>query len=254
MTIHHRLGPRSSSTIGDRLTIAALLLALAAGAARAETVEANRYDSFWLWAGVAPQPALARARRVYLLEGEVKVGDPARLVAQRPATPHVRGVKVWMVVRVQTLDWPPSVYRQVQAALGRWRAAGNDIGGVQIDFDARTQRLADYAHFLAGLKQALPAGCQLGITGLLDWSSHGDPAGLAALAGVADEIVLQIYQGRHVIPGYAGYLAHLDNLKIPFRVGLLEGGDWTAPPDLEANPWFRGYVVFLRNPSTQILR
>jgi hypothetical protein len=231
------------------MRIAAVLLALVAGAARAETVDASRYDAFWLWAGVAPQPALDKARRVYLLEGEVKAGDQVRLVAQRPATPHVRGAQVWMVVRVQTLDWPPSVYNQVTAALGRWRSAGNDVAGVQIDFDARTHRLADYAAFLAGFRRTLPAGCQLGVTGLLDWSSHGDPAGLASLAGVVDEIVLQIYQGRHVIPGYAAYLARLDRLNIPFRIGLLEGGDWTAPAGLEANPWFRGYVVFLRNPS-----
>jgi hypothetical protein len=201
---------------------------------------------------VAPQPALARARRVYLLEGEVKAGEPVRLVAQRPAIPHVKGAKVWMVVRVQTLAWTPSVYEQMLAALGRWRAAGNDLAGVQIDFDARTHRLADYAHFLSELRRALPAGVRLGVTGLLDWSSHGDPAGLAALAGVVDEIVLQIYQGRRVIPGYAGYLTHLDNLRIPFRIGLLEGGDWTAPPGLESNPWFRGYVVFLRNPSARM--
>jgi hypothetical protein len=224
------------------------MLALSAGAGRAEVVDAGRYDAFWLWAGVAPQPALARAQRVYLLEGEVKAGDSIRLVAQRPATPHVKGARVWMVVRVQTLAWTPSVYRQIDAALKRWKAAGNDIAGVQIDFDARTRRLADYASFLSGLRRALPAGCGLGVTGLLDWSSHGDPAGLAALAGVVDEIVLQIYQGRHVIPGYAEYLAHLDNLKIPFRVGLLEGGEWDAPAGLEVNPWFRGYVVFLRNP------
>lgn len=230
------------------------MLALTAGAAHAGPVDASRYDAFWLWAGVAPQPALAHAQRVYLLEGEVKAGDPVRLVAQRPATPHVQGARVWMVVRVQTLAWTPSVYRQVASALSRWRAAGNDIAGVQIDFDARTHRLAGYARFLGDLKQVLPAGCGLGITGLLDWSSHGDPAGLAAVAGVVDEIVLQIYQGRQVIPGYAGYLTHLDNLKIPFRIGLLEGGDWTAPPGLEANPWFRGYVVFLRNPSAQTLR
>jgi hypothetical protein len=226
-----------------------LLLGFAAGASRAETVEADHYDAFWLWAGVAPQPALAKAKRVYLLEGEVKAGEPVRLIAQRPATPHVDSAKVWMVVRVQTLAWPPDVYRQVLASVGRWRAAGNDLAGVQIDFDARTHRLADYASFLRALRERLPPGCKLGVTGLLDWSSHGDPAGLAALGGAVDEIVLQIYQGRHVIPGYAGYLTRLDNLKIPFRIGLLEGGDWTPTPNLEANPWFRGYVVFLRNPS-----
>ena len=72
--------------------------------------------------------------------------------------------------------------------------------------------------------------------------------GLDALAGAVDEVVLQIYQGRRVIPGYAGYLARLDRMKIPFRIGLLQGGEWQAPPGLEANPHFRGYVVFLLNP------
>jgi hypothetical protein len=42
----------------------------------------------------------------------------------------------------------------------------------------------------------------LGVTGLLDWGANGDRAGLDALAGTVDKVVLQIYQGRHVIPGY----------------------------------------------------
>jgi hypothetical protein len=133
--------------------------------------------------------------------------------------------------------------------LVRWRSAGNRVVGIQIDFDARTRHLEDYAAFLSDLRRRLPADCRLGITGLLDWSSNGDPKGLDALARVVDEVVLQIYQGRHVIPGYAGYLARLDHLKIPFRVGLLQGGEWTPPPGLASNPNFRGYVVFLRNPS-----
>ena len=60
--------------------------------------------------------------------------------------------------------------------------------------------------------------------------------------------MLQIYQGRRVIPGYQGYLASLHRLPVPFRIGLLEGGEWRAPAGLTANPRFRGYVVFLQNP------
>jgi len=60
--------------------------------------------------------------------------------------------------------------------------------------------------------------------------------------------VLQIYQGRHSIPGYERYLARLDRFRIPFRIGLPQGGEWDAPEGLEANPMFRGYVVFLLNP------
>lgn len=235
--------------------LAAVLLALvlpcvpahaAAGDATAH-VDAAHYDAFWLWAGVKPQPALARAKTLYLLDGEVQATPTVRLAAQRAALPRVRHADVWMVYRVQTLRWTPAVHAQVLARLQRWRAAGNRVVGVQIDFDARTRHLDEYAGFLRDLRGRLPADCRLGITGLLDWSANGDPAGLDALAGVVDEIVLQIYQGRHVIPGYATYLARLDRLRVPFHIGLLQGGEWTPPPALARHPHFRGYVVFLLN-------
>jgi hypothetical protein len=227
--------------------IAALLAALALAAWRAPVAPAPVYDAVWLWAGVKPQPAMDSATRLYILQGQVEATDPVRLASQRAATPRLGKREVWMVVRVETLDWPPMVYDQLLAALGKWRAGGNNVVGVQVDFDARTKHLADYAAFLRGLRARLPAGTRLGITGLLDWSANGDPKGLDALAGLVDEAVLQIYQGTRVIPGYATYLAKLDRLKLPFRIGLLQGGEWTAPPGLEANPYFRGYVMFLRN-------
>ncbi len=207
------------------------------------------YDAVWLWAGVRAQSALASARRLYLLQGQVEATDSVRYAAQRAAIPRLGNREVWMVVRVETLAWPPVIHDQLLAALQRWRAAGNRVVGVQIDFDARTRHLDDYAAFLRDLRQRLPRDCRLGITGLLDWSANGDPKGLDALAGVVDETVLQIYQGRHVIPGYQAYLAKLDRLKLPFRIGLLQGGEWQAPEGLEANPYFRGYVTFLVNPA-----
>jgi len=229
-----------------RALLAALLIVWAPQAVAAPT-DAADYDAFFLWAGVKPQSVLADARSLYLLQGQVSDGDPVRLVSQRPALPKVSNAAVWMVVRVETLDWPDNVYTQVVATLGRWRAAGNKVVGLQIDFDAGTRHLENYAVFLTDLRKRLPADCRLSITGLLDWSTNGDPAGLAALGGAVDEVVLQIYQGRRVIPGYAGYLAALDRLAIPFRIGLLQGGDWEAPDRLADNPWFRGYVVFLVN-------
>jgi hypothetical protein len=226
------------------------LLALALAALPAgSSVPPPAYDAYWLWAGVRPQPLLDRAARIYLLQGEVVTRGPVRLVSQRPALPRVRHAELWMVVRVETLAWPPAVYDQILAQLARWEAAGNRLVGLQIDFDARTRHLGDYARFLRGLRARVPGRYRLGTTGLLDWSSNGDPAGLDALAGTVDEVVLQIYQGRRVIPGYAAYLRNLDRLHMPFRIGLLQGGEWQAPPGLAANPWFRGYVVFLQNPD-----
>jgi hypothetical protein len=223
-------------------------LALGVGAARAGTVAVDDYDAFWLWAGVTPQPVLAHAKSLYLLQAEVDAGPRgAHLVAQGGATPHLRHGELWMVYRVHTLDWSAHLYAQVAGRLARWRAAGNCAVGVQIDFDARTRHLDQYGDFLRNLRRQLPADCRLSITGLLDWSTQGDPAALSALSGVIDEVVLQTYQGRTTIPNYAIYVDRIGRVKLPFKLGLVQGGDWTAPSGLAANPWFLGYVVFLRN-------
>ncbi|MBD7920536.1 DUF3142 domain-containing protein [Xanthomonas bonasiae] len=226
-----------------------LALCMSMGAAIAAPVDARRYDAFWLWAGVRPQPVLANARRVYLLQAEVPLdaGVPARLVAQRAALPQLRHCQVWMVLRVERIDWTPALFEAVLVQLQRWHAAGNDVVGLQIDFDAGTRHLAQYVAFLRTLRARLPAGYQLGITGLLDWSVNGRAEALAGLRGVVDEVVLQIYQGRAVIPDYPVYVARLGRLRVPFRIGLLQDGDWQPPQGLQDNPWFRGYVVFLRN-------
>ena len=43
-----------------------------------------------------------------------------------------------MVVRADTLDWSPQTVAQLLDTLERWRAAGNRLVGLQVDFDART--------------------------------------------------------------------------------------------------------------------
>lgn len=218
-----------------------------AAQAAAPRVNAADYDAFWLWAGVRPQPALDRAKTVYLLQGEVQAEPEARFVSRLSATPRIAHADVWLVVRVETLRWTPKIRAQLLDSVRRWRAANNRVVGVQIDFDARTRHLHEYARFLDETRRWLPQDCKLGITGLLDWSANGDPQSLSALAGVVDEVVLQIYQGRRVIPGYRDYLTRLDRLRVPFRIGLLQEGEWRPPPSLREHPYFRGYVVFLRN-------
>ncbi|MFO1034969.1 MAG: DUF3142 domain-containing protein [Hyphomicrobiales bacterium] len=212
---------------------------------------AEDYQAFWLWAGVKPQPVLRQAQEMYLLAGEVRErrgGGHVHVIAQRSATPQLKGPTIWIVFRAQTIAWNDAVLDAVIAKAQVWRRAGNNVVGLQIDFDAGTRHLENYAAFLTQVRARLPADYRLGVTGLLDWSANGDPAGLTALAGVVDELVLQIYQGRRVIPGYETYLRRLDTLHIPFRIGLLQGGEWTAPAGLASNPDFKGYVVFLVNP------
>jgi hypothetical protein len=228
---------------------AAALLALGAcGESDPDVVDARRYDAFWLWSGVRPQPALARAKTLYLLDGEILAARPDRYVDLRPGVPRLPGRQLWLVVRTDTLAWPEAALAALVARLDRWAAAGNRVEGLQLDFDAATRGLDAYAAFLREIRRGLPARYRLSITGLMDWSANGDPAALAALRGTIDEAVIQTYQARATIPGYDAYFRRMSGFPLPFKVGLVQGGAWRAPPGLAAEPNFRGYVVFLLNP------
>ena len=156
---------------------------------------------------------------------------------------------MWIVYRAETLHWGDDIMPQIRADIARWKGAGNGVKGIQIDFDAATRGLSDYAGFLRALRSQLPPDLKLSVTGLLDWSSQGDSDDLNALAGVVDEIVLQSYQGRSTVPGYEAYLARLSRLDMPFKIGLVQNGEWRAPKSLARDPDFHGYVVFLLNPQ-----
>ena len=217
----------------------------------AATVDASQYDAFWLWAGVASQTVLSQARSLYVLQGQIEAAprDEAqvRFIAQGVPVQHFAHADVWLAYRAHTLHWTPRVDAIMHAQWARWRAAGNTVVGVQIDFDARTQHLQAYVDFLRQLRQRLPNDCQLSITGLLDWSSHADPDQVNQLRGIVDEVVVQTYQGRNTITNYAAYLPRVSRLRLPFKIGLIQGGEWTPPTYLADSPWFRGYVVFLQN-------
>ena len=230
--------------------LAWLLLLLSTSATAA--VDARYYDAFWLWGGVNGQPVLAQAKTLYLLQGQISIAkrDPQQrvnFIAQGMSVKALPQPDLWIVYRAHTLHWPESVYRQLFGQVERWKRAGNHVVGIQIDFDARTRYLNEYVEFLRDLRQRLPGEYRLSITGLMDWSSNADPAAIAQLKGVVDEVVVQTYQGRHSIPDYAAYLPRMNRLGLPFKIGLIQGGEWQAPGYLQSNEWFRGYVVFLQN-------
>lgn len=187
---------------------------------------------------------MAKARTIYLLDGEVR-GAPARFVPLRAAVPRTRRPEIWLVVRTDTLDWPNGGAAALAGRADRWAAAGNRVAGIQIDFDARTHHLQDYAAFLQRFQRDLPPRYRLSITGLMDWSANGDPAALAKLKGVVDEVVIQTYQGRSTIWAYERYFERIRGFPIPFKVGLVENGRWIEPAGLRSEPNFTGYVVFL---------
>ena len=213
-------------------------------------MRADRYDSFWLWAGVSPPPALEKAKSVYVLDGEIRQGAP-RYIPLRPSAPRTRQPEIWLVIRTDTMAWPEGAVEGIAGRADGWARNGNRVAGVQIDFDARTRGLGDYAAFLEKVRRALPQRYRLSITGLMDWSANGDPQALLKLEGVVDEVVIQTYQGRDTIWGYERYFDRMRAFPIPFKVGLVEGGRWIEPPGLAQNPRFKGYVVFLVQPRSR---
>lgn len=189
---------------------------------------------------------MRQANTVYILDGEIR-GAPAQFVPLLMAVPRAKNPHIWLVVRTDTLDWPDGADRALTARLEQWAKAGNRVDGLQIDFDAATRGLERYAGFLERQRRALPPRYKLSITGLMDWSANGDPAALARLKGVIDEVVIQTYQGRETIPGYEAYFQRMRGFPIPFKVGLIERGRWVDPRGLAREPNFKGYVVFLVN-------
>lgn len=216
-------------------------------------VDAAEYNAFWLWSGVKTQPVLGQAKTLYILQGQISrsrrhPGRGVELIAQGLPVSRLPQEQVWVVYRAHTLAWTEPVYRQLLDQVQRWQATGSAVVGIQIDFDSSTHDLERYGHFLRDLRQRLPAQYRLSITGLMDWSSNADPQAIGQLKGVVDEVVVQTYQGRRSISNYTTYLPRLDRMGLPYKVGLIQGGDWQEPQALRDSPWFRGYVVFLQNP------
>ncbi|MDY4372638.1 DUF3142 domain-containing protein [Pectobacterium carotovorum] len=214
-------------------------------------VDATRYQDFWLWAAVKPQPILNQAQTLYLHQGEV-ARRQGKVVFLRQGIPpsQLRVNHVWLAFRMTTLELSDRHLNRILKLREKWQRQGNQVAGIQIDFDAKSYQLAGYVAFLTQLRERLPEDCQLSITGLLDWSKTGDVSALNRLQGKLDEVVVQTYQGRSTITNYAEYLPALMKLTLPFRVGLVQNGKWELQwqQRLATSPYYRGEVVFLVNP------
>lgn len=215
----------------------------------ADTVNPRQHQAFWLWSGVKASDALQNAQIVYLHQGEVLTRS-GNVVFQRLGLPVSRLTfpSIWITVRFTGLDVPEDIPARIVRLMQRWEAAGNKVVGLQVDFDAATYQLTDYARFLRQLRQQLPQAFSLGVTGLLDWAKTGDITTLNTLP--VDELVVQSYQGRHTVENYQDYLPALTRLQIPFKLGLVQAGsrDLKAEAQLEKSRWYRGSVVFMLNP------
>ncbi|EIX1533304.1 DUF3142 domain-containing protein [Cronobacter sakazakii] len=236
--------------MGAAAQILLVSLLLATTSAWAQTTRANDadYRAFWLWSGVRPSAALREAEVIYLHQGDVvtRHGKPTFVRLGQPVA-RLRAPALWLTVRLERLDITDETLDTLARLPVRWAQAGNPVTGLQIDFDAATRRIGNYGQFLTRLRARLDARFALGVTGLLDWAQTGSVAQLNALP--VDELVVQTYQGRHTVPGYARYLPALLGLRISFKIGIAQNGEWDKAQEktLAASPWYRGAVIFVMN-------
>lgn len=220
------------------------------------------YEQFWIWTAPEDDSKLSQAHTLYVLQGEIRPpnipyyrpNDPKNAVTPALATliPQGLGVrslsnkKIWLVYRATSQGWSDEVMTQIIERLDKWQRAGNQVIGIQIDYDAPTYQLDKYAQLLKSIRKRLPAQYQLSVTGLLDWSNQADDPQFMLLSDAIDELVVQTYQGTTTLTNYSRYLKKLENLPFDFKIGIIEGGQWQGASFLENNPHFKGYVVFLR--------
>jgi hypothetical protein len=207
----------------------------------------SQYTEFWIWGGIDPTQSYTQGKQFYVLQGFISE-NRHKIIFTRQGMQAVNGFgSVILVYRLNTLAWNRIIRDTLLNHIQAWEYRGNTVLGIQLDFDARTNNLDQYAGFLRKVRLDLPEPYGLSITGLLDWASQGDPAVLESLRGVVDEIIFQTYQGKHTIPNYPAYLKSLAKLRFPFKIGLVENGEWDKRYEhaLSQSSYYQGAVMFL---------
>ena len=218
-------------------------------------VDANLYSSFWIWGDISTAPYLKQAKEVYILQGEISLDQSTQSSIFKPQGVSVLKIphqKVWLVYRNHHLKWQQSELEKILNRVEQWENVGNQIQGIQIDFDEKTRNLKQYALFLQRLRKQLPKQYQISITGLLDWTNAQNPYVLNLLRLNIDELVIQTYQGTTTIPNYQVYLKQISAMHLPYKVGIVQNGIWTNPSFIQQDPQFKGYVVFLLRSKPRI--
>ncbi len=221
-----------------------LLLALS-GAGPNRSVE-----GYWFWAGQSVLTPPVRSGYYYIHQGTLERSSsktPEKFVAQGAAPVKTSAEAIYLVFRIEALEQEESLAKAATYLGERWEVSGNTVLGFQIDYDSPTEKLEEYSAFLQKFRALIPERYRLSVTGLADWAANASEENIQSLAGSADEIVFQLYNGRRPIPHLESYLRRLRNMSMAFRLGLLEGmpDPLTEAPEIRSNPNFQGFVYFL---------
>ncbi len=240
-------GPRGRGPqrLGNALALlAAVTLASCTEQPSARDVEA---PSYWIWAGRLPDEAPADARELWIHQGRfVQVGGSWDLEHQGLYPSPLARRRIQLVFRLHELPPPAFVAETLDAYSVAWGRHAVEVTGVQLDFDSPSASLADYGAFLGAVREQLPDGVGLSITGLATWLADAEPATRRALHRSVDHVAYQLYAGRRPHADAERFLRFLSRLPHPFEVGLLDRRHAPAAvARLRRNPAFRGTVVFL---------
>ena len=191
--------PRRLPSLLLLVPCALLLAALAACAPQRAPVTHDVY--VWQRAWRAPlRDALVSAADLThawrVLGAEADAAGRLRPVAIDPAMLAATHRPVVLVVRIDGglagLDGT-ALIRAIVALRARWQSLGLEPSAVEIDHDCGTARLAAYATWLAGLREALGPTARVSITALPAWLESG---ALDPVLAQADESVLQVHAVR----------------------------------------------------------
>lgn len=231
-----------------RAGVLSLSLLIAADAPWNKLLQLEKYQEFWVWGGIHAAQIPQHAQRLYLLQGSIRLNSQNQPFFQRQGMlPQAVHAPIFLVYRLETLAWNAILQQSILNQIKAWQTYQQPILGIQLDFDAGTKNLHHYAQFLHQVRADFPQQYQLSITGLLDWSQNANPEILQYLANILDEVIFQTYQGKKTIPHYARYIHSLLQLKVPFKVGVVEQADWHVAYErlLKKSPYFQGMLMFL---------
>ena len=164
--------------------------------------------AFWAWRVHPPrqddvEQAIAQtgARTLFLRAGQIDYGDSHLRCTHTTAGSFPAGVETHLVYNATPALL--AAFEKVEAAAladqlatsfndDARRAAGDAarVAGVQLDFDVPTRLLVRYARLLKALRERLPAGMRLSITGLPTWMASADLGGVLA---AVDYWIPQLY-------------------------------------------------------------
>jgi Protein of unknown function (DUF3142) len=203
------------------------------------------------WTASLDRALIASASRVRVwrvLAAEIEGRGSGQIVESSPHFDVLAraGRPVIPVIRIsgRLSDWDEDdLVRHTKTLVKRWRDAGIEVAGVEVDHDCPTSSLRRYASFLATLRLAHPRDVALSITALPAWL---DSARLRDVLQQVDEAVLQVHAVEHPGAGlfdrdrardWARAWAEVSNVRnvsgangVPFRIALPTYGSrvtWT---------------------------